>query len=76
MLEKKNLNFNVDFYGAVALAVAGIPIELLTNLFGLSRIAGYCAHFMEQYSDNRLIRPLSQYEGPAERDFIPFAKRD
>lgn len=75
MLEKKNLNFNVDFYGAVALAVAGIPIELFTNLFGISRMAGYCAHFMEQYADNRLIRPLSDYQGPAERDFLPLEKR-
>ncbi|HEX4348515.1 MAG TPA: citrate/2-methylcitrate synthase, partial [Vicinamibacterales bacterium] len=61
---EKNLNPNVDFYSASTYYVLGIPIDLFTPIFAVSRVAGWTAHVLEQYSNNRLIRPRAEYIGP------------
>ncbi|MCA1560425.1 MAG: citrate synthase [Acidobacteria bacterium] len=61
---EKKLNANVDFYSASTYYTLGIPIDLFTPIFAVSRIAGWTAHCLEQYSNNRLIRPRTDYIGP------------
>ena len=68
-------NCNVDFYSASLQHYMGIPGELFTCIFAASRIAGWCAHVLEQWQDNKIIRPSSNYTGPAERDYVPINKR-
>jgi citrate synthase len=62
---EKNLNPNVDFYSASTYYALGIPIELFTPIFAVSRVSGWTAHVLEQYANNRLIRPRADYIGPA-----------
>lgn len=62
-------NCNVDFYSASLQYYMGIPGDLFTCVFAVSRIAGWCAHTLEQWSDNKIIRPSSNYVGPAERPY-------
>jgi citrate synthase len=64
VLREKKLNANVDFYSASTYTMLGIDIDLFTPIFGLSRIAGWAAHVIEQLDDNRLIRPRADYIGP------------
>ena len=66
---------NVDFYSAVVYDALGIPPDLCTSIFATGRVAGWCAHAMEQYADNRLIRPRAHYTGPAPRA-LPGPARD
>lgn len=66
---------NVDFFSAPVLYYCGIPIDLFTPMFACSRIAGWSAHVLEQYADNRLMRPRSEYIGPKENHFIPIEER-
>lgn len=66
---------NVDFYAASTYTFLGIPADLGTSLFSVGRIAGWCAHIMEQHADNRLIRPESEYTGPRGKRYIPIAER-
>ena len=61
---EKNLNANVDFYSASTYYALGIPIDLFTPIFAVSRISGWTAHVLEQYANNRLIRPRAEYVGP------------
>ena len=61
---EKKLNPNVDFYSASTYYALGIPIELFTPIFAVSRVAGWTAHVLEQYANNRLIRPRAEYIGP------------
>jgi citrate synthase len=76
MKEKKGLYANVDFYSATVYYSLGIPTDLFTPLFAISRTAGWTAHILEQLSDNRLYRPLSQYVGePVGRKFVPIDQR-
>jgi citrate synthase len=72
---KKGIYPNVDFFSAPLLYTLGIPLDLFTPVFAMSRIAGWTAHVMEQYQDNRLIRPLSNYVGPQQRPYVPVAER-
>ncbi len=72
---KKKIYPNVDFYTAPLLYLLDIPINMFTTVFAISRIVGWTAHVLEQYADNRLIRPLSQYIGPVERTYIPVSDR-
>ncbi|MBL8990819.1 MAG: citrate synthase [Phycisphaerae bacterium] len=67
MLTRKNIHPNVDFPCGMTYFVMGIPVPQYTPIFVAARITGWCAHIMEQHADNRLIRPLSIYTGPAER---------
>ena len=61
---EKKLNPNVDFYSASTYYALGIPIDLYTPVFAVSRISGWTAHILEQYANNRLIRPRAEYTGP------------
>jgi citrate synthase len=72
----KNLNPNVDFYSASAYYSLGIPIDLFTPIFAVSRMSGWTAHVLEQYRNNRLIRPRADYRGnPDGQTWIPIAER-
>jgi citrate synthase len=61
---QKALNANVDFYSATTYYALGIPVDLFTPVFAVSRISGWTAHVLEQYANNRLIRPRAEYTGP------------
>ena len=65
ILAEKKLYANVDFYSASMFYSMGIPIDLYTPIFAVSRISGWTAHVLEQYKNNRLIRPRTDYIGPA-----------
>jgi 2-methylcitrate synthase len=69
MDREKHLCANVDLYAAPVFWMLGFPPELNTPLFGASRVAGWCAHVVEQHDNNRLIRPRSLYTGPAARPY-------
>jgi len=72
--EKVNV-VNVDYYAATTYTFLGIPADLGTSIFAVGRMAGWCAHIMEQHSDNRLIRPESEYTGPTGKRWVPLAER-
>jgi citrate synthase len=63
--EAKNLNANVDFFSASTYYSLGIPVDLFTPIFAVSRMSGWTAHILEQYHNNRLIRPRAEYTGEA-----------
>ena len=67
MKARTSLPVNVDFFSAVVYDALGIPPDFCTSIFAVGRVAGWCAHAMEQYADNRLIRPRADYVGPAAR---------
>ena len=74
--EKKNLNANVDFYSATVYYSLGLPTDLFTPIFAISRTAGWTAHILEQLADNRLYRPLSEYTGtPVGLKVVPIDER-
>ncbi len=75
MLKEKNLHANVDFYSATVYYSLGIPTDLFTPIFAISRTAGWTAHVLEQLADNRLIRPQSQYSGPVGLKVVPIEER-
>jgi 2-methylcitrate synthase len=75
MREQKKMFPNVDFYSASLYHSLGIPTPMFTPIFVLSRISGWSAHILEQRSDNRLIRPLADYVGPAIRAWQPLSQR-
>jgi citrate synthase len=75
MKKEKNLNANVDFYSATVYYSLGIPTDLFTPIFAISRVAGWTAHVLEQLADNRLIRPLSEYIGPRDLKVVPIDQR-
>lgn len=73
---EKKLNPNVDFYSASTYYTLGIPIDLFTPIFAVSRVSGWTAHVLEQYANNRLIRPRADYIGPAyPQTFLPLDQR-
>jgi citrate synthase len=73
---EKKLNPNVDFYSASTYYSLGIPIDLFTPVFAVSRMSGWTAHVLEQYHNNRLIRPRAEYKGnPDGMPWIPMDKR-
>ncbi len=72
----KQLNPNVDFYSASTYYTLGIPIDLFTPIFAVSRVSGWTAHCLEQYANNRLIRPRTDYIGPQyPQTFLPLEQR-
>jgi citrate synthase len=73
---EKKLNPNVDFYSASTYYTLGIPIDLFTPIFAVSRISGWTAHCLEQYANNRLIRPRTEYIGPPHpQSVLPIEQR-
>jgi len=75
MIEEKGLAPNVDFYSASTYYQMGIPVDIYTPIFAMSRVGGWIAHVLEQYDDNRLIRPRSRYVGPEDRSVTPIDER-
>lgn len=75
MQQEKGLYPNLDFYTAVAYLLMGIPRQLYTPLFVCSRMAGWCAHVIEQQDHNRLIRPRALYTGPPPKAYVPIDRR-
>ena len=75
VMAEKKLYPNVDFYSASTYHYLGIPTDLFTAIFTISRMAGWTAHAMEQLADNRLIRPRAEYTGPMDVAYVPIDKR-
>ncbi len=75
MKREKGLNFNLDFISAQVYHGLGIPTDLMTPVFACSRIVGWTAHILEQYQDNRLIRPRAEYTGPRNVPYVPIDQR-
>jgi len=75
MLTEKNLRPNLDWPAARVYHALGLPVQVFTPIFVVARMSGWTAHVIEQIDDNRLIRPLSLYCGPAARDYPPLAAR-
>ncbi len=75
MKEHKGLYCNVDFYSASVYYLLGIPVDLDTDIFACSRISGWTAHVLEQYANNRLIRPRAEYVGPKVTEYVPIDQR-
>ena len=68
---EKNLPPNVDFYSASVYHSLGIDHDLFTPIFAVSRTSGWTAHILEQYANNRLIRPRAEYNGPDKQKYVP-----
>lgn len=75
MRREKNLFPNLDFYSALVYHYLGIPVAFFTPLFVFSRLSGWSAHYFEQRAHNKLIRPTSEYIGPALKNWIPLHER-
>jgi 2-methylcitrate synthase len=76
MKAERNLNANVDFYSATTYHALGIDTNLFTPIFAVSRVSGWTAHVLEQYSNNRLIRPRADYIGPEyPQRYLPLEQR-
>ncbi|WP_138007052.1 citrate synthase [Halalkalirubrum salinum] len=75
IIDEKGIAPNVDFYSASMYYVMGIPIDLYTPIFAVSRVGGWIAHVLEQWEDNRLIRPRARYTGPMDAEFVPLDDR-
>ena len=75
MLEKKGMHPNVDFYSASTYYLMGIPLDLYTPIFAVSRISGWTGHILEQYANNKLIRPRAEYIGERDLKYTPIADR-
>lgn len=75
MKREKGLLPNVDAYSASTYYMMGIPLDLYTPIFAISRISGWTAHILEQYADNKLIRPRAEYVGPRNVPYVPIDER-
>jgi citrate synthase len=75
MKREKGLLPNVDAYSASTYYMMGIPLDLYTPIFAISRISGWTAHILEQYADNKLIRPRAEYVGPRNVAYVPIDER-
>jgi citrate synthase len=75
MFRDKKLYPNVDYYSGSAYYLMGIPLDLFTPIFAVSRISGWAAHVLEQYANNRLIRPRAEYTGPRGLAYVPIDER-
>ena len=73
--KEKGLYANVDFYSASVYRALGIPSDLFTPVFAVSRVAGWTAHVREQLQNNKLIRPEADYQGPRDVRYVPLEKR-
>ena len=75
MQREKGLYPNVDFYSGSTYYMMGIPLDLFTPIFAVSRISGWTGHILEQYANNRLIRPRAEYTGPRGVPYVPINER-
>ena len=75
MTEREGLAPNVDFYSASTYYQMGIPVDVYTPIFAVARVGGWVAHVLEQYGDNRLIRPRARYTGDESREYVPLEDR-
>ncbi|MEN9219228.1 MAG: citrate/2-methylcitrate synthase, partial [Thermostichales cyanobacterium GMQP_bins_62] len=75
LLGSKGIYPNVDFYSGLVYAKLGIPDDLFTPVFAISRVAGWLAHWREQLSDNRLFRPTQVYTGDRGQNYVPIDQR-
>jgi 2-methylcitrate synthase len=75
MMQEKGMHPNLDFYAATAYHMCGIPTAMFTPVFVIARTSGWIAHVIEQRADNKLIRPLSDYTGPAARTYVSVEER-
>jgi citrate synthase len=75
MLREKGLYPNVDFFSASTYYMMGIPLDLYTPIFAVSRISGWTGHILEQYADNKLIRPRAEYIGARDLPYVAIAQR-
>jgi citrate synthase len=75
MMREKGLYANVDFYSASTYFMMGIPLDLFTPIFAISRIAGWTGHILEQYADNKLIRPRAEYVGRRDVPYVAIDQR-
>ena len=75
IMSSKKLYPNVDLYSGSVYAEMGIPTDIFTPVFAVSRVSGWTAHVLEQYQNNRLIRPRAEYTGATHRDFVPLELR-
>ncbi|HWP41407.1 MAG TPA: citrate/2-methylcitrate synthase, partial [Tepidisphaeraceae bacterium] len=71
MADAKGLFANADLYAAPVFHMLGLPPALNTPIFACARVAGWCAHVIEQHDHNRIIRPRSLYTGPPARNYTP-----
>jgi citrate synthase len=76
VLKYRQLYPNVDFFSSTMLYYIGIPVDMFTPMFAASRISGWSAHVIEQYADNVLIRPQSEFIGPADQHYVPIDQRE
>lgn len=74
-LVEKGIAPNVDFYSGSVYYQLGIPIDMYTPIFAMSRAGGWIAHVLEYQDDNRLIRPRARYTGPEDQEFVPISER-
>ncbi|CAM2969032.1 citrate synthase [Paenibacillus sediminis] len=75
VVSQKGLKPNVDFYSASVYTMLGIARDLFTPIFAISRVSGWTAHILEQYEDNRLIRPRAEYTGPVHQKYVAISSR-
>ncbi len=75
MLEKKGMHPNVDFYSASTYYLMGIALDMYTPIFAVSRISGWTGHILEQYANNKLIRPRAEYIGERDRKYVAIGER-
>jgi len=75
MMREKGLYPNVDFFSASTYYMMGISLDLYTPIFALSRISGWTGHILEQFADNKLIRPRAEYVGHRDVPSVPIGER-
>ncbi|MBC7910701.1 MAG: citrate synthase [Pyrinomonadaceae bacterium] len=75
MMREKGMYPNVDFYSASTYYMMGIPLDLYTPIFAVSRISGWTGHILEQYENNKLIRPRAEYIGQRDLKYVPLDER-
>ena len=75
IIDEKGIAPNVDFYSASMYYVMGIPVDLYTPIFAVSRVGGWIAHILEQWEDNRMIRQRASYTGEMDAEFVPLDDR-